>query len=273
MRYLCLMQSAPPVAMTIAGSDSSAGAGMQADLKTFQFYQVHGLTAVTCVVSETSQTVEAIEPMSASMVANQVDLLLKSYPIAAVKTGMLYSPTIIRAVSDLLKPHSIPLVIDPVMVASSGASLLEPEAVDLYKTDLFPIATIITPNIPEAEALLSSSIENEADMKKAALELSGVYQTAILLKGGHLGGDCCIDILAYDGKTTRFEEPRIGIPESHGTGCTLSAAIAANLARGESLSDSVQYAKSYLTKAIKTSFRFTKPDNSPIHALNQGTVR
>lgn len=267
------MPHTPPVALTIAGSDSSAGAGMQADLKTFQFYQVHGLTAVTCVVSETSQTVEAIEPMSASMVANQVDLLLKSYPVAAVKTGMLYSATIIRAVADLLKPHGIPLVIDPVMVASSGASLLEPEAVELYKSDLFPIATVITPNIPEAEALLGSSIQSEAEMTAAALELSKQYNTAILLKGGHLGQELCIDILAQDGAIHRFEDPRIDVPESHGTGCTLSAAIAANLAHGEPLTQAVTYAKSYLTQALKSSFQFSKPDGTPIHALNQGTIR
>ena len=269
-----IMAHIPPVALSIAGSDCSAGAGIQADLKTFQHFEVHGLTAVTCVVSETSQIVEAVHPLPTAIVAGQVALMLKSFPVAAIKTGMLFSAELIQAVADQLKAHpGIPLVIDPVMVASSGSSLLEPDAVQTYCDALFPLARVITPNLPEAEALLGAPIGSEAEMAAAAQSLSDQYNTAILIKGGHLGGNKCIDLLAEQGTVERFVSPRIPVDESHGTGCTLSAALAANLAQGLSLKAAVEASKAYLSEALRSSFTFQKPTGGPIQALNQGTVK
>jgi len=266
------MASPPPVALSIAGSDCSAGAGIQADLKTFQHFHVHGLTAVTCVVSETAQVVETVHPVPTETIAGQVALLLKSFPVQAIKTGMLFSADVIHAVAEQIKNHpSSALVIDPVMVASSGASLLQQDAVDTYKNELFPLAQLITPNIPEAETLLGSTIKTTADMESAAQKLSQQYGTAILLKGGHLMGDHCIDILAQGGSIERFEEPRIPVADSHGTGCTLSAAITAALANGESLQQAIQSAKSYLSHTLKSSYTYQQAAGGTIHALNQGT--
>ncbi|MBM3863602.1 MAG: bifunctional hydroxymethylpyrimidine kinase/phosphomethylpyrimidine kinase [Verrucomicrobia bacterium] len=268
------MIPAPPVALSIAGSDCSAGAGIQADLKTFQHFRVHGLTAVTCVVSETAEVVRAVHPVPVNVVADQLSLMLESFPVAAIKTGMLYSAAHVEAVASILERQRLPrLVVDPVMVASTGDPLLEADAVDAYRLRLLPLARLITPNLPEAEVLLGRGIRDAAGLEPAARELAAMFGTAVLLKGGHLEGDDCIDVLVEDGEVSRFTARRIPLPGSHGTGCTFSAAITAALAHGDHLADAVARAKAFLGEALAGSYRFEASGGPRIHALNQSTVR
>jgi len=267
------MESPPPVALSIAGSDCSAGAGIQADLKTFQHFGVHGLTAVTCVVSETAEIVRQVHPVPVDLVRNQVSLMLDSFPITAIKTGMLFSAQHVAAVAELLKNRpGILLVVDPVMIASTGAPLIEDEAITIYREALLPLATLITPNLPEAETLLGRKIA-AGDLEQAAIDLARRFQTAVLLKGGHLDGPECVDLLAEnDGRLTRFTAPRIAARASHGTGCTLSAAIAASLAGGDPLPAAVARAKDYLGETLRRSYGFPNPSGGSLGALNQGTT-
>lgn len=266
------MTHTPPVALSIAGSDCSSGAGIQADLKTFQHFRVHGLTAVTCVVSETANIVRAVHAVPVEIVADQVALMLDSFPIAAVKTGMLFSARHVIAVADLLKSQpTLQLVVDPVMIASTGDPLLEPDAMDAYRERLLPLARVITPNLHEAEALLGRKIPDADAIEEAAFELSRLFQTAVLLKGGHLDGPDCLDLLVDGSEVFRFSAPRIPVPGSHGTGCTLSAAITANLAQGLPLPAAVESAKAYLGQTLRHSYSFQVPGQQMIHALNQGT--
>ncbi len=260
--------------MTIAGSDCSGGAGMQADLKTFQHFGLHGLTAVTCIVSETAHIVRRVDPVDPSMMEDQIRLMLEAFPLTAVKTGMLGSAEHVRRVAHIFRAHPhVALVVDPVMIASTGASLLEPDAIDVYKNDLLPLATVITPNIPEAETLLGHAITGQDKMEAAARELSESYGCAVLLKGGHLGGDECTDLLFENESVHRFTSPRQDIQASHGTGCTLAAAVASGLALGKSLTDSVAAAKAYLDESLATSYSFQSPNGETLHALNQGTFK
>ena len=176
-----------PIALTIAGSDCSAGAGLQADLKTFQHFEVYGLTAVTCVVSETAAIVRHVHAIPVAVVMDQVQLLLQSFPICAIKTGMLYSATHIEQLAALLAKYpNIPLVIDPVMIASTGAPLIEENAIQAYRQRLLPLATLITPNLPEAAVLLDRKEILTAEFHQAAHQLAQRYKVAVLLKGGHL---------------------------------------------------------------------------------------
>ncbi len=262
-----------PVALTIAGSDCSAGAGIQADLKTFQHFRVHGLTAVTCVVSETANIVRAVHPVPMEIVRDQVSLLLESFPITAVKTGMLFSAAHVAAVAEILRIYPlVKLVVDPVMIASTGASLLEPDAVEAYRELLLPLARVITPNLPEAEVLLGEPIPDEASLESAARRLAEIFGTAVLLKGGHLDGLNCVDLLVDQGSVHRFTDARIAVAGSHGTGCTLSAAIAAALALDEPLPLAVEMAKAYLGETLRRSHSFQSPAGETVHALNQGTT-
>lgn len=268
------MQHPPAIALTIAGSDCSAGAGLQADLKTFQYFGVHGLTAVTCVVSETANLVRAVHPVPVAVVCDQISLMLEAFPVAAVKTGMLYSAAHVRAIAELLDGRrGLALVVDPVMIASTGASLLEPAAVTLYQERLLPLARLITPNLPEAEALLGETIPDAAALEAAARRLAARFGTAVLLKGGHLDGPDCLDLLVADGAVHRFVAPRVAVPGSHGTGCTLSAAVTARLALGDALPAAVGAAKAYLTETLRHSYTFFPPSGPAVHALNQGTRR
>lgn len=267
------MSHAPPVSLTIAGSDCSSGAGIQADLKTFQHFGVHGLTAVTCVVSETANVVRAVHPVAVEIVADQVSLLLESFPVASIKTGMLFSAAHVTAVAEILKRYSdIPLVVDPVMIASTGDPLLEPDAMDAYRELLLPLARVITPNLPEAEALLGEPIHDDGALESAARALSGKCGTAVLLKGGHLEGSTCLDLLACGTEINRFTADRIQVDGSHGTGCTLSAAIAAGLALGHSLPRAVETAKAHLGETLRHSYQFVSRGGETVHALNQGTT-
>src|SRR5438034_5256363 len=187
-----------PVGLSIAGSDSSAGAGVQADLKTFSALGVYGLTAVSRVVADIHRKVSRIEPVSAVLVREQINVLAETFPIAAIKTGLLYSREIIKAVARAIvdfKRDRIPLIVDPVMIATSGDRLLEPPAVEAYETELFPLAALITPNLDEAAWLLETKIKDRQSMEKAVRELAKKYRVSVLLKGGHLAGSAAVDLL------------------------------------------------------------------------------
>ena len=258
--------------MTIAGSDCSAGAGIQADLKTFQHFGVHGLTVLTCVVAESANIVRAVHAVPVDLLREQLALMLDAFPVAAVKTGMLVSAAHVAAVAELLAARpQLPLVVDPVMIASTGTPLLEPAAMRAYRELLLPLARLITPNLPEAEALLGCSIPNKAALIPAALRLAEVFKTSILLKGGHLDGPECLDVLVADGEVQQFSAPRLAVAGSHGTGCTLSAAVTAGLALGECLPAAVAAAKDYLGNTLRHSYVFHSPGGGSIHALNQAT--
>lgn len=247
-----------PVALTIAGSDSSAGAGIQADLKTFSAFKVYGLSAVTCVVAEIPGKVSQIEPVSPEMVREQIEVVAKSFPIAAIKTGLLCSAAIIsavvRAIVDLRR--KVPLIVDPVITATSGDLLLDPDAIDVYQKELFPIASLITPNLDEAVQLGAGKIRDRKSMERAGQELAHKFKTAILLKGGHLPGDNAVDLLFADGKITEFSAPFVRDVATHGTGCTYSAAITAGLAKGSPLTDAIRGAKKFVTRAIQNHHRW-----------------
>ncbi|KAB2638394.1 MAG: bifunctional hydroxymethylpyrimidine kinase/phosphomethylpyrimidine kinase [Verrucomicrobia bacterium] len=266
------MTSAPPVALTIAGSDCSAGAGIQADLKTFQHFGVHGLTALTCVVAESATLVVAVHAVPVALLRDQLELLLDAFPVVAVKTGMLFSAAHVAAVAQVLAAHpQLALVVDPVMIASTGAPLLEPAALLTYREELLPLARLITPNLPEAEALLGMAITNKDALIPAARRLAEIFGTSVLLKGGHLDGPDCLDLLVTDGEVHQFSAPRLAVAGSHGTGCTLSAAVTAGLAQGATLVAAVAAAKSYLNDTLRHSYEFSSPGGGTIHALNQAT--
>lgn len=258
--------------LTIAGSDCSSGAGLQADLKTFQHFGVHGLTAVTCIVSETANIVRRVDFVEPAMLEDQVTLMLDSFPIDVVKTGMLGSANHVACVAKIFKTRpEVKLVIDPVMIASTGASLIESDAITAYRELLLPLAYLITPNLPEAETLLGEKISSIDGISVAARSLSKTFGCAVLIKGGHLESSECTDIL-FDGETEhRFTSPRLDVKASHGTGCTLAAAIAAGLANGADLSSAVDSAKAYLNDCLKYSYRFVNTRGEEIDALNQGT--
>jgi hydroxymethylpyrimidine/phosphomethylpyrimidine kinase len=248
----------PPVALSIAGSDSSAGAGLQADLKTFSAQQTYGLTAATCIVSELPGKVSRIMPCPAELVQDQVALLLAGFPIAGVKTGMLYNTDIISAVADIFRalPEAArpPLIVDPVMIATSGDALLRADGVRAYEEMLFPLATVITPNLDEASALLGKKIFQREQLHAAACELSQRYGCAVLLKGGHLPGTEALDVLVTASEAYEFTAPFVPHVSTHGTGCTYSAAITAGMARGLPLAAAVAAGKKYITAAIGQSY-------------------
>ncbi|MFM1904536.1 MAG: bifunctional hydroxymethylpyrimidine kinase/phosphomethylpyrimidine kinase [Planctomycetota bacterium] len=250
----------PPVVLTIAGSDNSCGAGAQADLKTITALGGYAQTAITCVVAEVPGRVETIQPVRAAVVAAQVRLSCRAFPVAAIKTGMLCSRGIIRAVAEVLAEagRRIPLVVDPVMVASSGDPLLEPAAIKAYGRELFPRATLVTPNLDELRILAALPCRNLTEMEAAGRMLVERHGCSFLLKGGHLGGRIATDLLVTAAGCERFEAPfRRGV-DAHGTGCTYSAAIATGLAQGLSLSAAVGQAKRFITAAIHGSLRWGK---------------
>jgi hydroxymethylpyrimidine/phosphomethylpyrimidine kinase len=250
------MRQVIPVALTIAGSDNSAGAGAQADLKTFGAFGVYGLTAITCVVAEVPARVSAIQAVDPAIVAEQVRLSFEFFPVGAVKTGLLYSKEIVEAVCDSLEKtgRGAPLVVDPVMVASSGKALLKPDAVAVYEERLFPMAALVTPNLDEAATLLGRSVSTESEMREAVEELSKRFGAPFLLKGGHLAGAAATDLLYNDGRIYEFSAPFVSGVRTHGTGCTYSAAIAAGLARGLALKTAIGEAKRFVTRAIGKHF-------------------
>jgi len=247
--------------MTIAGSDSGGGAGIQADLKAFSAFGVFGTSAITCITAQNPDRVEGVAAIDPEMVALQIRTVCDGFPVCAAKTGMLYSQAIIRLVADTVRECGIPLlVVDPVMVATSGARLLRDDAVDALCSVLLPRATVITPNLPEAEILTGHKIESEEELEKAAGEISAKFGAACIAKGGHLGNPSAslragaenvVDVLCAAGKTTVFSSPRISVAETHGTGCTFSAALTACLALGETLERATERAKKYVSDALR----------------------
>lgn len=240
-----------PRVLTIAGSDSGGGAGIQADLKTFTVFRTYGMSAVTALTAQNTRGVSGIFPVSPEFVRAQIDAVASDIGIDAAKTGMLANRAIIAAVAAAARAHRIaPLVVDPVMVAQSGARLLEDEARAALLAELLPLAAVVTPNVPEAEALLDMRVHSVADMRMAARRLVEHGAAAALVKGGHIGGEESIDVL-YDGALFHeLRAPRLTTPHTHGTGCMLAAALTACLARGMGLVEAAREAKRFITTAI-----------------------
>lgn len=248
------MQSHPPVALTIAGSDSGGGAGIQADLLSFAANGAFGTSAITCLTAQNPNGVSAIEAMPPAFVSAQLDQLAAYFYLAAIKTGMLFNSAIIHAVADFLDAHpSVPCVVDPVMVATSGAVLLEPDAIDALRSRILPRATLITPNLDEVKVLLGHCPTSVDEMRSAARALRDLFGAAVLVKGGHLPQhDMLTDVLLrHDGDFCCFESNRIGNVDTHGSGCTLSSAIAAQLAHGKDLPIATAEAIAYLQRGMR----------------------
>ena len=237
-------------ALTIAGSDSSGGAGIQADIKTMTMNGVYAMSAVTALTAQNTMGVTGISEVTPEFLRLQLDAIFDDIFPDAVKTGMVASTELIDTIADVLKERGAQkIVVDPVMVATSGAKLLKDDAIDVLERRLFPLADVITPNIPEGELISGMSIGNRDDMEKAARQIVEKYGCAVLLKGGHSISDAS-DVLCSKGTLTWFEGRRINNPNTHGTGCTLSSAIASNLAKGLELEDSVRRAKDYISGAL-----------------------
>ncbi len=246
-----------PVTLTIAGSDSGGGAGIQADLKTFTALGCHGTTAITCITAQNPRAVTGIQPIRADIVRKQIEAVFAELPPRAVKTGMLFSTDIINVVADFFATGKRPaLVVDPVMVATSGAVLLKPSAIRALQGRLLPLATLVTPNLDEAQLLVGRKLRTLEDLLDAAAELHATFGCAALVKGGHLKLGCeAVDVL-FDGRRfTVLKAPRVRGVSTHGTGCTYSAAIAAFLAQGEKLEAAIAKAKEFITRAIARSYR------------------
>jgi len=242
-----------PVALTIAGSDSSGGAGIQADLKTFTALGVYGASVLTALTAQNTRGVDAVHAVPPDFVTAQLNSVFSDLRVGAAKTGMLANAAIIHAVADAMERHpEVPLVCDPVMIATSGDVLLEPKAISALKERLIPRAALITPNIPEAARLLGADEAKDiAEMERQGKELLAHGCKAVLVKGGHGTGAMATDLLVYSGGVMPLEAPRIETPNTHGTGCTLSAAIAAYLAQGESLESAVRRAKHFVWQALE----------------------
>jgi hydroxymethylpyrimidine/phosphomethylpyrimidine kinase len=244
-----------PVALTIAGSDPSGGAGIQADLKTFSAFGVWGASVLTALTAQNTREVQAVAEVEPGFVARQLDAVLADLDVRAAKTGMLHRAAVVVAVADVLDARRVPhLVIDPVVRSTSGTPLLEPSGVDVLRDRLLPLATLVTPNLDEAEALTGRAVRSPHAMADAARALVDLGARAALVTGGHLGGDP-VDVL-YDGRDVReLRAARIAGEARHGTGCALSAAITAGLARGVALDDAIATAKDWVTRAIARASR------------------
>lgn len=250
--------------LTIAGSDSGGGAGVQADLKTFVALGTYGMSVITAVTAQNTQGVYRVDVMSKEMVKSQIDAIFCDIPVDAVKIGMVSNADIIRQIASSLKEWGAQnIVVDPVMISKSGCPLLNSEAVDALKEELFPLATVVTPNLAEAKVFVVNKVDDEAGMEEAAKKILLLGSRSVLIKGGHLKGDA-VDLLVEGEKTTKYVAPRINKKNTHGTGCTLSSAIAAHLALGFDLTRAVGESKSYLTGAIQHSFQLGQ-GVGPVH--------
>ena len=240
------------VALTIAGSDSGAGAGIQADLKTFAAHGVYGTSAITAVTAQNSVGVTMVEALPADLVTAQIEAVVSDFGVHAAKTGMLANAAIVEAVSAAVRDLEIPmLVVDPVMVAKSGDRLLDEEAVGAMKTELIGQAFLVTPNIPEAEALANIEIRTADDRKEAARRIVDMGATAVVIKGGHLPSDDITDLLLHEGEFVAFPHLRVPGRHTHGTGCTFAAAVTSHLARGHDLHTAIRGAQQYVAEAIR----------------------
>ena len=240
-----------PIALTIAGSDSGAGAGIQADLKTFAAFGVYGVSVITAITAQNTVGVRAVQEIDPDVIAAQLDALAEDFAIAALKTGMLSNAAIIETVAAGLRRHRLgPLVVDPVMIAKSGDRLLREDAVETLRRTLLPLAYVVTPNIPEAEVLTGLTIRTQADRVAAGRAIMELGAHAVVIKGGHTDEDPIVDLLVDSAGVHEFRAPRIATTSTHGTGCTFSAAIAAALGRGDDLSTAVGEARAYLSSAL-----------------------
>ena len=247
-----------PVAITIAGSDSGGGAGIQADLKTFAALGVHGATAITSVTAQNTCSVTAVEDLKTEMIREQIKAVAEDLGIDAGKTGMLHTEEIIKTVSSEVSKYNFPLVVDPVMIAKSGAPLLKPEAMNALESFLLPKATVVTPNRFEAEKLADMEIKDLEDAKIAARTISEMGPKAVVIKGGHLNGEEAVDLLYHNGEFKTFSAPRLDAKTTHGTGCSFSAAIAAELAKKSDIEKAVEKAKKVVTLGIRFGLKVGK---------------
>jgi hydroxymethylpyrimidine/phosphomethylpyrimidine kinase len=258
----------PPKALTIAGSDSGGGAGIQADLKTFSAFRVYGSSVITAITAQNTVTVSAVHEVPVDVISAQIDAVMTDIGADAVKTGMLSSPAIVEAVAAGIRRHEIRnLVVDPVMIAKSGDRLLQEDAVAAVVHHLLPLARIVTPNIPEAEVLIGKAISSQEEMSDAARRIAGMGPEIVIVKGGH-GIGAPIDVV-WDGSTAFFvETERVDTRATHGTGCTYSAAIAANLAIGLSPEEAIHSARQYLFGALKSAYEIGS-GHSPVHHFHE----
>jgi hydroxymethylpyrimidine/phosphomethylpyrimidine kinase len=266
---------AVPIALTVAGSDSGGGAGIQADLKAFSALGVYGASVITAITAQNTRAVTAVHPVPVAIVAAQLDAVFDDLAVAAVKIGMLGGPEVIAAVAERLGNgrggRSLPVVLDPVMVAKSGAALLPDAAMAALRARLLPLADVLTPNLPEAARLLEADVaasEEEAEAQGRALLAMGAR--AVLMKGGHATGPVCVDLLVTAGGVLRLEAPRLATRNTHGTGCTLSSAIAAGLAKGAALPDAVTAAHRYLQGALAAADSLAVGSgHGPVHHFHE----
>jgi hydroxymethylpyrimidine/phosphomethylpyrimidine kinase len=249
-----------PVALTIAGSDSGGGAGIQADIKTFAAHGVFGATVITAVTAQNTVRVAGVHPVPPEFVALQLRAVLEDIPVKAVKTGMLFNTGIVRMVASEIKACRLfTLVVDPVMISKSGAALLHEDAVAIMISELIPLALCVTPNIPEAEKLTGLKIGGIEEMKRAAEKIAAMGAQNVVVKGGHLqNGENVTDVALLGGQFQEFTRKRIATGNTHGTGCTFSAAIAAGLARGLDIENSVKVAEMYIGRTIELSWKLGK---------------
>ncbi|MBS7622927.1 bifunctional hydroxymethylpyrimidine kinase/phosphomethylpyrimidine kinase [Candidatus Bathyarchaeota archaeon] len=266
---------ATPRALTIAGSDSGGGAGVQADLKTFAALGVHGMSALTSVTAQNTLGVKAVHDVPPGIVKAQIEAVVEDIGVDAAKTGMLHTPSIIEAVAEEIDRYRLPTVVDPVMVAKSGAVLLQPEAVEILKSKLLPVARVVTPNAPEAEALSGLKIGSIDDAAAAAKRIADLGPGAVVVKGGHIQGSSVVDLLYLDGSVRRFEAERVASSATHGTGCSFSAAIAAEISKGKEIVEAVSCAKMLVTDAIRFGLNLGKGHGpvNPLASLYMGAER
>jgi hydroxymethylpyrimidine/phosphomethylpyrimidine kinase len=246
----------PPRILSIAGSDSSGGAGIQADIKTIAMLGGYAMTAITTVTAQNSVGVQAIAPLAGSVVAQQIRSCIDDIGVDAIKIGMLHDADIIAHTASALENVGVPVILDPVMIATSGAALIAPQAIASLREFLFPLATLITPNLPELGHLLGRSVTDSSQMAQAAEELAGRTGAAVLAKGGHTPDARIIDVLFVPGENAcavQFDHPRIDTPHTHGTGCTLSSAIATLMGHGQTLEHSVRLGRNFVIRAIENA--------------------
>ena len=257
--------TSPACVLTIAGSDSSCGAGVQADIKTIAAMGGYGLNALTCVVSEMPGRVSKVQWLGPDLIADQMHVLFDGFPIGAAKTGMIGGTDQVQALvaAWITIDKPVPLVVDPVMIATSGTRLLDEDAIEALKTLLLPLAHVITPNLDEAAVLWGRPVTTRAEMEACGLDLSSEFGCAVLIKGGHLTGDAAADALCHSGSVSWFETPRVAGVHTHGTGCAYSAAIATGLAQGLLLIEAVRAAKAFVGRAIGQHHAW-----GDVHALN-----
>jgi hydroxymethylpyrimidine/phosphomethylpyrimidine kinase len=256
--------SSPPIALTIAGSDSGGGAGIQADLKTFHAHHVHGLSVIAAITSQNTRGVTAVHPVPLAHIRSQIKTVFDDFPIAAVKTGMLGNASTVRLVAKELRQRKPAwLVVDPVMISTSGSRLLDEDAIEAVINELIPLADVLTPNLPEAEALLGRPLRTARQLASAGEDLLAFGAAGVLLKGGHARGSEVIDRYVDDRGLMEIRHTRLP-REGHGTGCTLASAIAAELALGYTPRQAIRRASAYVHRALKAGYR---PGGGPVHVL------